>query len=71
MESIGHHRYMQVGTSTFFSTDGRVSIISADREFKLLARNEFSDGFIASGAVAGNSLILRSETHLYCIEDKS
>lgn len=59
------------GNIYFFSTDGRVSIISADREFKLLARNEFSDGFIASGAVAGNTLILRSETHLYCIEDKS
>ena len=59
------------GNIYFFSTDGRVSIISADREFKLLAQNEFSDGFIASGAVAGNTLILRSETHLYCIEDKS
>lgn len=59
------------GNIYFFSTDGRVTVISADQEFKLLARNEFSDGFIASGAVAGNSLILRSETHLYCIEDKS
>ena len=59
------------GNIYFFSTDGRVTVISADQEFNLLARNEFSDGFIASGAVAGNSLILRSETHLYCIEDKS
>ena len=59
------------GNIYFFSTDGRVSIISADREFKLLAQNEFSDGFIASGAVTGNTLILRSETHLYCIKDKS
>lgn len=58
------------GNIYFFSTDGRVSVISAEREFKLLAQNEFDDGFIASGAVAGNALILRSETHLYCIEDK-
>ena len=46
-----------------------MSVISAGREFKLLARNEFDEGFIASGAVAGNALILRSLTHLYCIEE--
>ena len=59
------------GNIYFFSMDGRVSVISAGREFKLLARNEFDTEFIASGAVAGNTLILRSRTHLYCIEDKS
>ena len=59
------------GNIYFFSIDGRVSVIPADREFKVLSKNEFFDGFIASGAVAGNTLILRSETHLYCIEDKS
>ena len=55
----------------FFSMDGRVSVITAGREFNVLARNEFDDEFIASGAVAGNALILRSRTHLYCIEDES
>ena len=59
------------GNIYFFSMDGRVSVISAGREFKLLARNEFDTEFIASGAVAGNTLILRSRTHLYCIEDTS
>ena len=57
------------GNIYFFSMEGRVSIISAVREFKLLARNEFDEGFIASGAVADNALILRSLTHLYCIEE--
>ena len=56
------------GNIYFFSMEGRVSVISAGREFKLLARNEFDGEFIASGAVAGNALILRSRTHLYCIE---
>ena len=56
------------GNIYFFSMEGRVSIISAVREFKLLAQNEFDEGFIASGAVADNALILRSLTHLYCIE---
>ncbi len=57
------------GNIYFFSMEGRVSIISAEREFKLLKRNEFDEGFIASGAVADNALILRSLTHLYCIEE--
>ena len=57
------------GNIYFFSMEGRVSVISAGRAFKLLTRNEFDDGFVASGAVAGNALILRSETHLYCIEE--
>ena len=57
------------GNIYFFSMEGRVSVISASREFKLLTRNEFDGEFIASGAVAGNALILRSRTHLYCIAE--
>ena len=57
------------GNIYFFSMEGRVSVISAARAFKLLARNAFDGEFIASGAVAGNALILRSLTHLYCIEE--
>ena len=56
------------GNIYFFSMEGRVSVISAGREFQLLARNAFDGEFIASGAIAGNALILRSLTHLYCIE---
>lgn len=58
------------GKIYFFSMEGRVSVISAGREFEVLARNEFDEGFIASGAVAGNALILRSERHLYRIENR-
>ena len=46
---------------------GDVSVIAADREYKLLAKNHFDEGFIASPAVVGDTLILRSLTHLYCI----
>ena len=56
------------GKIYFFDIDGSVSVISAGREFKLLARNEFNTEFVASGAVAGSKLILRSMTHLYCFE---
>ncbi|MYF99236.1 PQQ-like beta-propeller repeat protein [Candidatus Poribacteria bacterium] len=57
------------GNIYFFNIDGIVSVISAGRELKILARNKFDTEFIASGAVAGNKLILRSLTHLYCIEN--
>ena len=41
-------------------------MISAGREFELLAENEFDEGFIASPAIAGNTIIVRSLTYLYC-----
>ncbi len=52
----------------FINIDGSVSVISVGRNFKLLANNRFDAEFVASGAVAGNKLILRSMTHLYCFE---
>ena len=47
--------------------DGDVTIIAASREYELLAKNHFDEPFNASPAVAGNALILRSLTHLYCV----
>ena len=54
------------GKIYFFSREGNVSVISAGREFEILAENEFDEGFIASPAIAGNTIIARSLTHLYC-----
>lgn len=54
------------GQIYFFSREGNVSVISAGRNFELLAENELDDGFIASPAIADNTLIVRSLTHLYC-----
>ena len=34
----------------------------------MLAVNQLDDGFMASPAVAGKALILRTKTHLYRIE---
>ena len=39
------------------------------REFKKLAENKLDSGFMASPAIAGHSLLLRSRTDLYRIED--
>ena len=54
------------GKIYFFSLEGNISVISAGREFELLAENEFDEGFIASPAIADNTIIVRSLTHLYC-----
>jgi outer membrane protein assembly factor BamB len=48
--------------------EGKFYVFEASREFKLLAENQFSDGFMASPAVDNQSLYLRSRTHLYRIE---
>jgi outer membrane protein assembly factor BamB len=52
------------------SKQGKTTLIQPGREFKVLAVNEL-DGFLgASPAVAGNSLLLRSKTHLYRVENR-
>ena len=56
------------GKIYFFNIDGSVPVISVGQNFKLLANNRFETEFVASGAIAGNKLILRSLTHLYCFE---
>jgi outer membrane protein assembly factor BamB len=52
----------------FCSEEGKVALLAPGRQFKQLAENKFDDGFMASPAVSGNSLLLRSKTHLYCVE---
>ena len=37
---------------------------------ELLAKSQLGDGFMASPAVVGNELILRSKSHLYCVTER-
>ena len=53
-----------------FSVSGKTTVIRAGRSFEKLAENRLDSGFMASPAVAANSLILRTKTHLYCVEAK-
>ena len=57
------------GRIYFCGKKGVVSVISAARDFQLLSENRFEASFIASPAIAGDSIILRSLTHLYCVAD--
>jgi len=55
----------------FFSEDGRAFVLQAGSAYKVLATNTLGDGFMATPAVIGNSLILRSRTQLYRIDNQT
>ncbi len=56
------------GRVYFFGREGLCTIIEPAREFKLIATNKLTAGMMASPAVAGKSLFLRTKTHVYRIE---
>ena len=56
------------GRIYFFGHDPAATVIEAARQFKVLAVNRLDAGFMASPAVVGKALILRTKTHLYRIE---
>ena len=56
------------GRLYFFNRDGAGFVLATGREAKLLARNELSEGCMASPAIAGRELYVRTKTHLYRIE---
>ena len=40
-------------------------VIEAGKEFKVLARNKLNDGCMASPAIVGDALVIRTKTHVY------
>jgi outer membrane protein assembly factor BamB len=56
------------GRVYFFSEDGETVVLEAGRTFKVLAKNQLGDGFMASPAITGKAFILRSRTYLYRVE---
>jgi outer membrane protein assembly factor BamB len=57
------------GAVYFLSQEGKVTVIEPSREYKEVAVNQLDEGFMASPAVAGKALFLRTRTHLYRIEE--
>ncbi|MBM3823370.1 MAG: quinonprotein alcohol dehydrogenase [Verrucomicrobia bacterium] len=57
------------GRLYFFSEEGKATVIAAQPRFEKLAENSLPDGFMASPAVLGHALILRTKTALYRIEE--
>ena len=58
------------GRIYFFSQDGKATAIAPGREAKVVGESKLEGGFMASPAVSGKSLILRTKTHLYRVEQK-
>jgi outer membrane protein assembly factor BamB len=52
-----------------YNQEGKALVLAAGKQFKILATNKLDGTFRASPAVAGRALFLRSDTHLYRIED--
>jgi outer membrane protein assembly factor BamB len=62
------------GNVYFCNQTGKTFVVKADREYTLVSENRLAEGskaappgFMASPAVAGDELFLRTTTHLYCI----
>jgi outer membrane protein assembly factor BamB len=55
------------GRIYFLSEEGESRVIAPGQQFKLLATNQVDGRTLASMAVAGGSIFIRSETHLYRI----
>lgn len=58
------------GRLYFFSTQGKTTIMKPGRNPEILAENRLDDGLMASAAMLGSSLIIRTKTHLYRIDTK-
>jgi outer membrane protein assembly factor BamB len=49
------------------NNDGTTFVVKAGREFALLATNSLDERITASPAVSGDTVIYRTDSHLYCI----
>jgi outer membrane protein assembly factor BamB len=56
------------GLIYFSSEKGQTTVIKPGREMTMVAENSLNGRILASPAVAGKSLFIRTDTHLYRIE---
>ncbi len=55
------------GKIYFTDEDGKTTIVEAGREFKVVAENDLGERTLASPAVSGGTLFIRTDDHLYAI----
>ncbi|MDA8968965.1 PQQ-binding-like beta-propeller repeat protein [Akkermansiaceae bacterium] len=58
------------GLLYFPSEEGKVVIVKPGPDLEIIATNQLDDGFMASPALAGDSIFLRSKSHVYRIGPK-
>ena len=54
----------------FQSEEGDTTVVAASREFQKLASNQLGERTLASFAVVDKALLIRSDKHLYRIENR-
>jgi hypothetical protein len=58
------------GRIYFFDDTGGGTVLAPARQFRPLARNRLDAGCMASPAMVGRAIYLRTKTHLYRIEEQ-
>jgi outer membrane protein assembly factor BamB len=58
------------GRIYFLSEEGESVVIAPGRQFKILATNQLDGRALASMAVSGGAIYLRTQTHLYCLSEQ-
>jgi len=54
----------------FTSEAGQTTIVAADKEFQLLAKNSLGEPIYASFVPMGNRLLVRTTKHIYCLAEE-
>jgi outer membrane protein assembly factor BamB len=57
------------GRVYFLSEEGTATVLAPGQEFRVLARNTLDGSTLASMAVSNGSLFIRSDKHLYRIQE--
>jgi outer membrane protein assembly factor BamB len=74
-ERIGGRHYASPlaagGRIYFFGDDGRTTVVAAGPVFQSLATNRLDAGCMATPALIGPALFMRTKTHLYRIEGEA
>jgi hypothetical protein len=52
------------------SEDGDVFVVKAGRKYELLATNPMGQALMATPAISGGLLIMRTESHVYAIGER-
>jgi outer membrane protein assembly factor BamB len=56
------------GRLYFFNEEGKTTVLKAGKQFSRLAQNRLEGPLIATPAILGGAIFLRSDAHLFCIE---
>jgi outer membrane protein assembly factor BamB len=59
------------GRIWLFDEEGKATVLQPGRQFLAVGENRLADGSLASPAAAGDSLYVRTRTHLYRLAQKS